>query len=308
MAGQGTTAGETPTPSSPLTALVRALLVVFCGLTAAGFGALFVLATATDRYFAWTIEPPATAAFLGSGYGAGLVLSALALRSGDWRQVRVPFLTITVFTWCTTAATLVHRDRLHDVSPGTGPVAEPAAWVWLVVYLVVPVAMVVALPRQVRVSGRAESVAQVPPRVPLPIALRALLAVQGLAMGVVGVALLLAPASTASWWPWALSPFTARVVGAWLVAFALAAALSIAAADLAVLRISTIAYTLFGALQLVTLLRFPDDVAWDRPQAWLYLALLLSIIATGAAGSALAARRRRPSSSPSAAGRRPEAH
>jgi hypothetical protein len=46
---------------------MRALLAVFSVLTALGVVALFVLATATDRFFAWTIEPPLTAALLGAG-------------------------------------------------------------------------------------------------------------------------------------------------------------------------------------------------------------------------------------------------
>jgi hypothetical protein len=56
---------------------MRALLVAFSVLTALAVGALFVLSTATDRYFAWTIEPPLTAALLGAGYAAGCVLVVL---------------------------------------------------------------------------------------------------------------------------------------------------------------------------------------------------------------------------------------
>jgi hypothetical protein len=44
----------------------RLLLVIFSGLTLLAFIVLFVLADATERDFAWTIKPPATAAFLGA--------------------------------------------------------------------------------------------------------------------------------------------------------------------------------------------------------------------------------------------------
>ena len=57
--------------------LMRALLMVFCALTALAVGALFVLSDNTAETFAWTIKPSITAAFLGAGYAAGFVLVAL---------------------------------------------------------------------------------------------------------------------------------------------------------------------------------------------------------------------------------------
>ena len=45
--------------------------IAFGTLTLLAFVVLFGGAAATDRYFAWTIKPPATAAFLGAVYAAG---------------------------------------------------------------------------------------------------------------------------------------------------------------------------------------------------------------------------------------------
>lgn len=261
----------------------RRLLQVFCALTAAGFVSLLVLAPATSAYFAWTIQPPLTAAFLGAGYGAGFLLSILCLRAPDWAQVRLPFVTVTVFTWFTTVATALHLDRLHFRSPGTGPVAEPAAWVWLAVYVVVPVAMTVVLVREARRRGTPRR-APAPRGVALPGWLAALLVLEGLAMGVVGVVLFVAPATGATWWPWPLTPFTGRAVAAWLLAFAWAAAASVARRDLAELRPATVAYTAFGALQLLALARFAGDVDASGPRPAVYVALLIAVTATGALG------------------------
>lgn len=263
----------------------RRLLKVFCALTAAGFVALFVLAPATSEYFAWTIQPPLTAAFLGAGYGAGFLLSVLCLRAPGWAHVRLPFVTVTAFTWLTTLATALHLDRLHFRTPGTGPVAEPAAWLWLVVYVVVPVAMTVVLVRKGswRAPPRATS-ERGPAAVALPGWLAALLAVEGLAMGLVGVVLFVAPATGATWWPWPLTPFTGRAVAAWLLAFAWAAAASVARRDLAELRPATLAYTAFGALQLVALVRFATDLDASAPRPALYVALLVAVTVTGALG------------------------
>src|SRR5919112_1809097 len=91
----------------------RLLLVIFSGLTLLAFGVLFVFADATDRFFAWTIKPPATAAFLGAAYAAGCALELLAFRRGSWAALRIPFLTILVFTAITLVASLLHRDRFH---------------------------------------------------------------------------------------------------------------------------------------------------------------------------------------------------
>ena len=60
----------------------RRLLIVFSTLTLLAFVALFGGAAYTDRYFAWTIKPPATAAFLGAAYAAGCVLVVLGAAPG----------------------------------------------------------------------------------------------------------------------------------------------------------------------------------------------------------------------------------
>jgi hypothetical protein len=263
---------------------VRALLGAFCLLTAAAVVSLVVLAGDTDRTFAWTIEPAVTAAFLGSGYGAGFVLSVLALRSDDWRAARIPFVTVLVFTWVTAVATFVHLDRMHVITPGTGPFAAPAAWVWLVVYVVIPVGMAVLLPRRPRVDRSVPRVA------PAPRWLTAALAAQGAVLAVVGVALYVVPSSAAVLWPWTLTPLTARAVASWLVAFAVAAAMCVRDGDLHRLRIATVAYTAFGVLQLVTAVRFAGDVDWGTGRGVGYLVGVAAITVTGIAGWVLVSR------------------
>ena len=48
-------------------AMRRMLYVAGCFVLIAGFQ-LFVLTDRTEDFFAWTIDPPLTAAFLGAGY------------------------------------------------------------------------------------------------------------------------------------------------------------------------------------------------------------------------------------------------
>ncbi len=264
---------------------MRATLVLFAALTLLGFTSLFILADGTDRTFAWTMQPALTAAFLGAGYGAGLVLMLLSLRARRWSQVRVTTLTVLVFTVVTLAATLLHSERLRLTSPVL--VTRFASWIWLVVYLVVPAGIAVMVVLQERLPGTEPG-----PRAPLPRWLAALLAVQGATMLAVGASLFAAPGTARVLWPWTLAPIAARMVAAWLLAFGVASALALRLNDLPRLRVSAAGYAAFGALELAALARYVDDVRWGHPSAWIYLGLVISVLVAGAVGWAAASRRR----------------
>jgi hypothetical protein len=259
----------------------RVLLACFSLLTLVATGDLLVLARHTDALFAWTIQPPISAAFLGAGYGGGFVLSVLSLRSRSWGLAQVAMATVWVFTVLTLVATLLHLDRFHFGADGL--VARGAAWFWLAVYLVVPVALGIAVVTQLQPSRRRGAR-------PLPWWLATLLAVEGAVMLVVGIVQLVAPGLAATWWPWMLTPLTSRMIGAWLVAFGVAAGLSLVEGDLIRLRIAAIGYTVFGLLELAALAGYGDAVRWGAPATTLYLAGLVSIVITGAAGWVLATR------------------
>jgi hypothetical protein len=254
----------------------RLVLAVFSGLTLLAFVALFIGAEYTDRVFAWTIQPPITAAFLGAAYAGGCALEVLAVRRGTWAAVRIPFLAILVFTTTTLIVTLLHLDRFHFGS--TVPLARFAAWFWLAIYVVVPVAMVVVgVVEERRPAVRVE-------RVPLPTVLRVALIAQGAVMLAVGVPLLFRPELSAVLWPWQLTPLTARMIAAWLLGFGLAVVLAGWEADLARLDVAAPAYGLLAMLELVVLVRFPESVRWGSPAAWAYLAVALSILVSSAYG------------------------
>lgn len=283
----------------PVSRGTKLLLSVFVALTALATVVLYVRSEHTDTEFAWTIKPALTAAFLGGGYGAGFVMVVLALRTRAWAHARVPVVTVTVFTALTLAATLLHIDRFH-FSAGE-PIPVLAAWFWVVVYLVVPPALTFTAVLQQRMPG-----ADPGRRQPLPRWLAAILTLQGAVMLAVGVALFVRPSTAPTLWPWPLTPLTARVVAAWLVAFGFAAVLALAERDLERLEISAIAFVLFGLLQLLALARYGDTVRWGSAAATTYLVLLLSVPPTGAAGWWIAARgrRRRAADAPPAAAAR----
>ncbi|MGY1806615.1 hypothetical protein ACI8AF_04525 [Blastococcus sp. SYSU D00669] len=269
---------------------MRALLVAFSVLTALAVGALYVMAENTQDFFAWTIQPPLTAAFLGAGYAAGFVLVVLSLRDPVWAHSRVAVLTILVFVVLTLIATLVHIDRFHfsDEFAESGFIARAAAWFWLGVYVVVPVLMLALILPQERARG-----IDPPPRNPVPLFLRIALGAESLLLTVVGVALFVAPSTSERLWPWTLTPLTARVVAAWLLAFGLATAFGAFAGDLRRLRTAAVAYTVFGVMVLGAVLRFAGTMDWDDPPTLTFAVTTVAVVATGATGWWLAPKPRR---------------
>ncbi|MCZ2857504.1 hypothetical protein [Blastococcus sp. VKM Ac-2987] len=260
-----------PSGSRPVLPGTRLLLVVFTALTLLAFVSLFLGSGRTDEYFAWTIAPPASAAFLGAAYAAGCVLVVLSLREERWARIRVPFVTVLVFTLLTLLATLLHLDPFHFEEPGL--VARSAAWFWLAVYVVIPVGMLVMLVRQER-SRQAEP----PAALPLPGGLAAVLAAQGAVFLVVGAVLFVAPATESELWPWPLTPLTARAVASWLLAFGIGIVLALRDRDLHRLELAAVAYAVFGALELVVLARYVDVVRWGSPATWVYIVLMVSTL------------------------------
>jgi hypothetical protein len=279
----------------PVSRETKVLLAVFVALTALATIVLYLRSGDTADWFAWTINPPLTAAFLGGGYGAGFVMVILALRTHAWAHARVPVVTVLLFTALTLAATLLHHDRFHFGAEGV--IARFAAWFWLAVYLIVPLALVLTAVRQQRMPGRDPEIRQ-----PLPVWLGVILTVQGAIMLVAGLALFAVPSTARTLWPWTLTPLTARVVAAWLVAFGVAAVLALAERDLERLEISAIAFVLFGLLELIALLRFSSTVRWGSAAATAYLVVLVTVPPTGAAGwwIAVRGRRRRAAGAPPA--------
>lgn len=267
-----------PSPSvRPLTALMRWLLYAASILVfLAGFQ-LTVFSNQTATYFAWTISPPITAAFLGAAYWAAVPVEVLAARQTSWAQARVAVPAIWLFTTLTLVVTLVHFDKFHFSSPIAS--AQGAAWFWLAIYVGVPVAMLVIGWLQLRVPGGD------PPHGPAPpMWMRIAVLVQGGAMLAFGVGLLLAPTVVGSIWPWALTALTGRAIGAWFVGIGFAAIHALRENDFFRIRPLGGGYTTFAILELAAIARYAGDVNWNMPAAWVYLAFLLSILPVGLFG------------------------
>jgi hypothetical protein len=268
----------------------RWLLSAFVGLTALAVAALLISPATAHEDFAWSIHMPLTAAFLGAAYAAGCLLSVLSLRQRTWGRIRVPVMTVAVFTALTLVATLIHTHRLHLLEGGV--VGRAAAWLWLGVYLVVPFACMAVIVRQEGDRPRPQGV-----RLPLPRWLVWLLGAQGAVLTAAGAVLFLGGLTVhhvaepiTGFWPWDMMPLSAQVTGSWLVAFGVAAALAIRERDLARLRVPAVAYTAFGLLQLGVLIGYREEVHGGDPWLWAYVALLVTAVLTGGYGWRAACR------------------
>jgi hypothetical protein len=261
----------------PLIAPMRWLLYAASTLVfLAGFQ-LSVLTDQTDTYFAWTIAPPLTAAFLGASYWAAVPVELIAARQRTWASARVAVPAIWLFTALTLVATLLHFDRFHFSSPVAS--AAGAAWFWLAIYAGVPVAMLAIGIIQIRTPG-----GDPPGGPPAPIWLRLAVLGQGAGMLAFGVGLFALPSVVGPVWPWALTALTARAIGAWLIGIGFAAIHAFRENDLSRIRPLGGGYTVFAILQFVALARYSVDVNWSGASAWVYVGFLASIVPVGLFG------------------------
>jgi hypothetical protein len=285
-------------PTRGVLVATRRVLIAFAVLTALAANQLIVVASFTDRLFAWTISVRPTSAFLGAAYAAGFVLAILALRRKSWPEVRVALVTVTVFTVLTLIPTLIHLHILHLTNGGPG--ARLAAWIWLAIYIGVPIACLFVVVQQEQYAWGARGVSPrelAQPRSiarldrPMPSWLRSVLAAQGTLLFGVGAVMFLGgakvhhlPEGAMSFWPWPLTPLSAQMLGAWLIALAVATALTIWERDLSRLLVPAATYTAFGVFQLLVALRYWEQVRSDYLWGWAYLGMLVSITLTGAYG------------------------
>jgi hypothetical protein len=244
--------------------LVLPFLVVALGL-------LYLLPERTDELFAWTIEPPFTAMFLGSAYMGGIWFFTQVVRLRRWHRVQYGFPAVVLFATLLGIATILHWDRFHH-----GHVSFVA---WATLYVVTPVlALVALLLNRPADPGTRE---QHDVRVPRPV--RVVLGVAGIAALVAGLTLFVVPSVGIELWAWDLTPLTARVVGAVLTLPG--------AVDVWLLvddRWSSFRWMFQAQLASLALINAAwiverDDLLWDRPLAWLFAGGVMAALVVYAA-------------------------
>lgn len=238
---------------------------------------LFILSEMTHLFFAWTISSALTAAFLGAAYWSAIPMLLNSFRERVWANARIAVPGVWVFTTLTLIVTIRFWDKFNGQSEFL--TAQFATWVWVAIYVLVPVGLLLSWFLQRRLSGGD------PPRTrTLPAWFRALMGIQASIMLLVGVALYFSPAGMIPVWPWPLTPLTAGAIGAWTIGIGITTAQTIWENDWRRINGSIIAFALLGVLQFIALARYAGQMDWSRPGAWLYLCFITSVLLVGSVG------------------------
>lgn len=191
---------------------MAAVFVLIAGLP------LYVFSTETAEYFAWTIDPPLTAATLGACYWAAGLAEFNSARARNWTEGRVAVLGVLAFTTLTNLPTLQNMSAYNF--------DKMQAYVWIATYLAVPPLMGWMWYQQRKIPG-----IDPPKTAPLPLFLVAALALIAVSFIGYGLALMIWPEAAGAFWPWNLNPkdslykqFTEPYMGCWLVGLGLVAA------------------------------------------------------------------------------------
>ena len=264
----------------PVVRPIRAILFAAAFLVFLAGLQLFVFPFRTADWFAWTINAPMTAVFLGAAYWSSAVLEVSGARSHQWGRARLAVWPVLVFTALTFLVTLGHLHAFH-LGPDHPVGARLVSWGWLAIYAVVPVALFVAERIQTR-SGPTAPALHARPLRRLPVGLRVLLGALAVVLLVTGLALVVPPgAPPEGTWPWPLTPLTADAVGAWLVGLGWAAGYAFLIDDVEWVQPLALTGVTFALLQVIALARHGDAIAWSSPSAVAFIVVLLGIGSAG---------------------------
>lgn len=168
---------------------------------------LYVFPGRTTELFAWTIRPDITPILMGAGYGVGAYFFYRVATLKNWHEVALVFPGIAVFTWFMFIATLLHWENFNH--------AHVTFWIWAFLYIVAPF----LVPAIWILNGRTD------PRIPdenditLPKIVRQLSGVSGFLIMVTAIVLFFVPSVLMTYWPWDVSPLTARILLGWFALF-----------------------------------------------------------------------------------------
>ena len=257
---------------------IRVILYVASFLVFAVGISLYLLSEKTNVYFSWTIYPPLSAAFLGAGYLASFLLELLSAREKVWSRARPAIPGVLAFTSLTLIVTLMHLDSFHFDSSRF--ITRAGTWVWLGIYAGVPVAMGIFWAIQIYQPG-----VDSPRKTPLPTWMRLILIAQGVVMLLFGCVMLLLPKMMIPLWPWRLYTLTSQAIGAWGVGIGIIAIHASLENDWWRLFPLMVGYAVYGALQMINLLRYPASLDWSRPPALAYTFFMASILLAGVFGT-----------------------
>ena len=163
---------------------------------------LFIWPNNTNITFAWTIKHSMSPMMLGAAYMGGIVFFGHVAKARQWHTIKVGFLPVITFASFLGLATILHWDRFNH--------AHISFFTWTALYFTTPFLVLAALLLNHRHDhGQAESG---DPRIGS--FTRLVLATMGTVTLLISLFLFFSPTLMIDFWPWPLTPLTARVMGA----------------------------------------------------------------------------------------------
>ncbi len=228
-------------------------------------------AEATGTNFAWPLAPTMSAMFFGALYFAVIYSFLRVTFAKRWHE-------IALVLWATLPVVLVLAvvTFLHWEKFAHGTVRF---WVWFAAYI----GASILLPYILWSNGRRDPRTPNPGDVEIPSIVCRTALFLGIVVGLVGAAMILAPASMAAHWPWPVTPLSAQAVGSLLLA---ASAVQIRVTidrRWSAVRIAAQTAILWVSMVIVAVVRGFDQFDTTRPMTWGFLVLLVLewLLATG---------------------------
>lgn len=218
-------------------------------------------------HFAWPVEPRLSQVFIGAGYifRTGFFLTA-ALEPA-WHRVRWLFWGNLVFTGTLLLATYWHLDRFNWFFA--------TAHIWLILYIVEPVAMLYLVPR-----GPAAHAPAPTPRGPIQPGFKIFLVVESALLLMFGLLLLINPEFADLRWPWSLNPLDSRIIAAWFLGWAVWAGTMAFAQDWDEIRLAVRLNILLGVALTGTFVFFFSRFDFTRVTtgAYMFSVVVLTLV------------------------------
>lgn len=209
--------------------------------------------------FAWPIQPVVMAAVLGGFYITSAPLFLLPLLARRWEMIRVMILPAALFSTAQLVATFLHWDKF---SVGTVPF-----YIWFASYLLPPPIFIGAY-----LWHQFKSVSEsTPPKDPIPWWFKVPLIIFGGGLTLFALLVFVFPSLLIPFFPWQLTPLTARTLSAWLLAVGTIMLFMCLEKSRTRTRLATPMFMVLLPALLLQMLRYADQVNWLNPALWVSL-------------------------------------
>jgi hypothetical protein len=183
--------------------LTRIVLVVVVPFLVAAFIILYFYPEQSGGHFAWAINPPMSALFIGAGYLGGGYQFVRLIAGKKWHHYGMAFPPVSTFTVAMMAATVVHWDRFD--------IHHLPFQLWLILYIVTPFLVTWLWVN----NRRTDPIAPEAGDPLLPRSVNLIFRVLGVLVLCAALLVFVKPQVAIDVWSWKLTPLTARILAGW---------------------------------------------------------------------------------------------